>query len=307
MSKLKKRLLIVLLVVVVISAVLGIISKTGNNPVANAVNTIFSPVYTVLQKVTQPVDNFFEYLSDMKDLKAENERLKSELSTLKKESRNQEEYKKENDRLKKLLDLTDELSNYETVAAKVVAYEPGNWFYELTLNKGTKQGISASDVVVTEAGLVGKVVEAGPNWAKVSTILDSSNAVGIKLNRTGDIGVVQGDLTLLKSRRLRIEYISKDTSLISGDLLKTSGLGGLYPSGISVGTVEEVQIDNIGELSKAIVKPSVDLDNIYEVAVITNWEMKEYDTEAIKEEYENSIREQERDNIVNDTNEGDEN
>ena len=252
----------------------------------------FSPVQSAVVKVTEPVKNFVSYLYEMKNFKEENERLKSELETLKKESRNQEEYKRENTRLKKLLQLTDELENCETVPAKVVAYEPGNWFYTVVINKGSKQGIKVSDVVITGSGLIGKVTETGLNWSRVSTVLDSGNAVGIKLTRTGDVGIAEGDAELLKKRRFKLDYISKDPSVISGDLLETSGLGGIYPPGLSVGTVEEIELDNTGELVKAVVRPAVDFEDLYEVVVVTYWEPAVYDRDRVMIEYADDIREE---------------
>ena len=293
MSKFKKRSLIVLACLIAVSAILAIIAKSGANPAANLVNTALSPVQSLAAAVTNPVKNFVTYLTQMKDLKDENEALKSELETLKKESRNQEEYKKENTRLKKLLQLTDDLAACETVPAKIVSFEPGNWFHTLMINKGSNQGIKVSDVVITESGLVGKITEVGFNWAKVSTILDSGNSVGIKLTRTGDVGITEGDAELLKKRRFKLDYISKETAVISGDLLETSGLGGIYPPGLSVGTVEEIQLDNTGEIVKAVISPAVDFDNLYEVVVVTYWEPEVYDREQVMIEYAQEQKAQE--------------
>lgn len=285
MSNIRKKSAIVLAVVVGVCVILTIIAKLGNNPVSNAINSVFSPVETVVAKVTSPVRNFFGYLGDIKNFREENEILKSEIETLKKESRNQEELKKENTRLKKLLQLTDELDNCVTVPAKVVGYEPGNWFYTLTINKGKNQDIKVSDVVITKSGVVGKVIEVGSNWSRISTILDPGNSVGIKLTRSGDVGIAEGDLELLKKKNLKLGYIFKETSVISGDLLETSGLGGIYPPGLSVGTIDEIELDNTGEIIKAVIKPSVNFDELYEVIVVTHWENMEYDKDRVLKEY----------------------
>lgn len=285
MSKFRKRALIVLTCLIAVTTVFSIIARSGNNPAANLVNTMLSPVQSFAADITNPAKNFLSYLREIKNFRNENEILKSELETLKKESRNQEEYKKENIRLKKLLQLTDDLAGCETVPAKIISYEPGNWFHTLMINKGSNQGIKVSDVVMTESGLIGKISEVGFNWAKVSTILDSGNSVGIKLSRTGDVGITEGDAELLKSRRFKLDYISKETAVINGDLLETSGLGGIYPPGLSVGQVEEIQLDNTGELVKGIIKPAVDFDNIYEVVVVTYWEQAVYDREKVMVEY----------------------
>lgn len=287
MSKIKKRTIILSAAAIAAALILAIAVKFGGNPVSNAVNTVISPVQVLAVKVCRPIKEFFSFVSEMKNLKDENEILKSELATLKKENRNKEEYKKENTRLKKLLNLTDNLTGCETVPAKIVSFEPGNWFYSLVINKGSRDGIKISDTVISDGGLVGKISEVGLNWSRVSTILDSQNSVGIKLTRTGDVGIAEGDAELLKSKLFKLDYISKNTSLISGDLLETSGLGGIYPPGLSVGTIEDVELDGTGELVKGTVRPSVDFDKLYEVVVVTYWEPERYDKNRVDVEYGN--------------------
>lgn len=285
MSKLKKRTIIVLICTAAAAAILAVAAKIGNNPVSNVINTVISPAEAAVVRITRPVKNFFTFIGEMKTLKEENELLKSELNTLKKENRSREEYKRENTRLKRLLQLTDDMSNCETVPAKIVSFEQENWFYSVVINKGERDGIKLSDVVISESGLVGKVSEVGYNWARVSTILDADNSIGVKLTRTGDVGIAEGDTELSKKRRLKLDYISKNISLISGDLIETSGLGGVYPPGLSVGTVEEVKPDSTGELTEGTVKPAVDFDNLYEVVVVTYWEPAMYDKNQVMIEY----------------------
>ena len=285
MSKSKKRILIILGTVLLVSVLLGIISRTGNNPVANAVNTVFSPVQSLVTTVKNPFKRCFSYIADMKTFKSENERLKSELEILKKESRSAEEYKKENTRLKKILNLTEELEGVKTVPAKVIGFEPQNWFDSIIINKGTYHGIEKDDVVIVESGLVGKVAETGLNWSRVSTVFDSLNSIGVKITRSGDVGIVEGDVELAKKNMMKLGYISKETALINGDLIETSGLGGIYPPGILVGTVETTETDSAGELVNAMVKPAVNFSDIYEVVVMTEWSEKVYDTDKLLEEY----------------------
>lgn len=281
----KKRAVITLSVAVLLAVATGICVRAGVSPVSNAVNTVMTPVGSALVRVCRPVKNFVSFVSEMKDLKAENELLKSELAMLEKENKSKEEYKKENTRLKKLLNLTEEIESCETVAARIASFEPGNWFYSIVINKGSKDGIKKADTVICESGLVGKVSETGYNWARVSTILDPNNAVGIRIVRNGVPGIVEGDSELLKEKRLKLGYIAGNASPVNGDLLETSGLGGVYPPGVSVGTVEEAELDGTGELAKGIIKPSADFENLYEVIVITSWTDKIYDKDRVTAEY----------------------
>ncbi len=285
MSIKKKKIIVLFSSVTAVAAAVVILSRLGNNPVSNAVNTILTPCESAVAYVVHPVQKFSAFLKNARSFQKENEQLRLELETVKKENKSAEEYKRENTRLKKLLQLTDDLETCETVPAKIIAYEPNNWFYTLTINKGTRNGIQVSDVVITDAGVVGQVCEVGFNWAKVSTLLDSNQSLGIKLSRTGDVGLVEGDVQLLKNRECRLSYISKNSTIITGDLLETSGLGGIYPAGLSVGKVVSVETDNTGELTEAIVKPSVDFDSLYEVLVVKSWDPKIYDRAQVEIEY----------------------
>jgi len=272
MSVKKKKISIVLVVVTIAIALLVVISRVGHNPVSNAVKTVLVPFETVVAKISAPIKEFTDFVKNAKNYQKENEQLLIELETVKRQNKSAEEYKKENARLKKLLQLSEELKTCDTVPAKIVSYEPNNWFYSMIINKGTKSGIKVSDVVISDAGVVGQITEVGYNWARISTILDSNQALGIRLSRTGDVGILEGDVHLIKDRCCKISHISKNTTVISGDLLETSGLGGIYPPGLSVGKVMSVTTDNTGELTEAVVQPSVDFDGLHEVLVVTKWE-----------------------------------
>lgn len=258
-----KVLLVVLPVLVVVLAVLG-----GNNPLSNAVNTVMTPVSSGVYNITTPVRKFFDRIINAGDYEKEIENLKSEIITLKVANKTREDYIAENKRLKELLDLKESKADFDTVSARVVSYEPDSWYDTVMLDKGTSSGIGVNDAVITPLGLVGKVTEAGTNWARVSTVINTANSIGVKLSRTGDIGVVSGDATLSGEQNCRLEYLSNDKNLIKGDILLSSGLGGLYPADLPLGKVVEIVSDTAGNLEYGVVEPFVDFSALYEVLCI---------------------------------------
>ena len=267
MRMFKNRFLKILLIVIpVLVGVLAVVG--GNNPLQKAVYTVLSPVSLQVSKVVTPVREFMDRLKKAGDYEEEIERLKSEITTLKVANKTREDYIAENKRLKELLDLKESKSNYDTVSCLVVSYEPNSWYDTVMLDKGASSGIGVNDTVITPLGLVGKVVSVGNNWAKVSTIINTANSVGIKLSRTGDIGVVSGDATLAVDRNCKLEYLSNDKNLIKGDILLSSGLGGLYPQDLPVGKVTQIKSDTAGNLEYGIIEPFVDFSALYEVLVI---------------------------------------
>ncbi len=266
----RNRFIRILASVISVALALAALAHLGDNPVQRVANTVMTPVFNAASAVITPVRRFFGYALDAGRYEKEIEALKTTVNTLKAENKSREEYIKENRRLKELLDLRDgSMAAYKTVTARVVSYEPNSWYDTLMLSKGTSDGISADDIVITSLGVVGRVTSAGRNWAKVSTLINISGSVGVKLSRTGDIGVVSGDANLAQDKNCRLEYLSNDKSLIKGDILVTSGLGGIYPPDLIVGKVTDIKSDIAGNLEYGVVEPSVDFSSLYEVLVIT--------------------------------------
>lgn len=256
--------------VITVCAILSGMAYFGNNPVQRALYTVLSPVFNTAYEVITPVRKFVGYIRAAGTYENEIKTLKAEVVTLIIENKTREDYINENKRLKELLDLKDNtISAYETVTARVVSYEPNSWYDTVMLGKGTKDGICVDDIVITSLGVVGRVVDCGTNWSKVSTIINSSNSVGVKLTRTGDVGVVSGDANLAQDKNAKLEYLSNDKNLIKGDYLVTSGLGGIYPPDLTIGRITSIKSDSAGNLDYGVVEPSVDFSSLYEVLVIT--------------------------------------
>ncbi len=270
MSFSKKRVWTSVLIIIIAAIILAYMSRGGRNPISKAINYVITPIESKISSVVNPVKNVFSYIGKMSEYEAENNRLRAENIELSSKIKDVSVYKEENERLRKLLDIADSYE-YETVAARVVAYETENWFSYVTLDKGTSSGIKVSDTVITSDGLLGQVTDVGPNWSKVSTVINAESSAGVRITRNGEIGIVEGDATLSKSRKCRLGYLTANASIIAGDILKTSGLGGIYPPGIAVGKIAEISKDNMGRLDYAVIEPFINFDKLYEVVVITDW------------------------------------
>lgn len=293
MSFFKKKTWLIFVLILVLTVGLAYISKSGSNPVSKVVNSVLTPIEDKISGITNPIKGFFDFCGNMKTLQKENEELKAHNLELEKKMKDISEYKSENERLEKLLNIKEDLTDYTSAAAKIVAYNPDNWFSYLTINKGEKSGIKVSDPVITSEGLIGQVSEVGTNWAKVSTIINSESSVGVRIIRNGEIGIVEGDTKLSKSNKCKLEYLSANASVIAGDILETSGLGGIYPPGLMVGKITDISKDNMGRLDCAIIEPFIDFDNLREVLVLTTWttESEKNDTSVNPTEVSISERE----------------
>lgn len=260
------RLAVLIAAAVVVCA--AITHFSGSNPVSNVLRTVFSPFQSGAAYIADKVKSGVDFVAEMATYKEENDKLVSRINELKRQNRDITNYREENERLRELLELQSELDGYSTVAASVIAYSSNNWYDTIQISKGSLAGISVGNAVITPDGVVGKVVETGPTWSIVSTILNPDNAMGVRISRTGDVAVVEGDSELCSSSYCKMTFIDKGSNLINGDLLETSGSGGVYPAGLLVGAVREINSDAMGNLNYAAVEPLVDFDKLYEVLVI---------------------------------------
>ena len=266
-----KKIIPIMASVLIGTVALAMIAKSGNDFLTNTLNTISVPFQSAFTAILKPVHERITFYSEAKGYKAENERLIKEITALKIENRDSASYIEENKRLKNLLDMQESNLNMSTVAASAVSKDYEKWYKGITINKGKNSGIKKGDPVITADGILGIVNEVGTNWARVTTIFDAESAVGARVARTGDISVVEGDMELSELGRCKIEYISGTSSIVSGDILVSSGVGELYPAGLMIGTVGEVKTDAMGKIEYATVEPSVDFENIYEVLVVTDF------------------------------------
>lgn len=231
------------------------------------------PEYTVV-----PVKNFFVgtfqsvqgFFTDKSDLQAEILRLENELKALRIKSADLDDVRAENQRLRRLLDF-QQREHYNAVAARVIAMTPGNWVSSFTIDRGSEDGIAQGMAVITPDGLVGRVVEVSDSTSVVRSIVDSLSSLAGMVERTRDHGVVNGMLDLnQQGNLLKMDYVQSDTDLTIGDRIITSGMEGIYPKGLLVGTVREISRRSENSVGYIIIRPAADFLRIEEVLVLTD-------------------------------------
>lgn len=267
----KPWIIFVIVVLVIALLVMGISFATKKDrtvPGDGIVGAVLKPFQVAVSFVGEKFGGMFHFLGDVKELREENLELSHQIDVLQAENRELKNYRTENQRLRELLSLKESGEWGETIGCDIIAKDPGNWFNIFTVDKGVNAGISINDVCVTAKGLVGRVVEVGPNTAKVISIIDAGSSVGAIVTRTQDIAVADGELALLEEGLCRLNYVTSGANLVNGDTIETSGLGGIYPKGILIGTVTEVKDSVSGMSGYAIIKPAVDFERIREVLII---------------------------------------
>ncbi|MCO1600997.1 rod shape-determining protein MreC [Desulfosporosinus nitroreducens] len=166
------------------------------------------------------------------------------------------------------------LEKFEKVGATVVNRNPTTWYRTLTLNRGSQDGIVANAPVIGDLGLIGKIVSVTPTTSEVLLILDGEGQVSASVRGStanSTFGIVQGNYQ--RGSRLTAEgnlqmLFRREDSINVGDLVFTSGLGGVYPKDVPIGQVKEIQLDPSGLLKTAYIQPLVDFDSLEEVYIV---------------------------------------
>ena len=273
----KDNIIWALLAAAIISVALALMSYFSNTsaPLTNLVNTVTAPVRSVCTSVATWFNEKQAYFRDITELEAENAALKKQIAEMEEAVRQAEKDSQENKLLRERLNLREQRRDLTDIeAAYVTEHTVNNWTSSLTLDRGTAHGVETGDCVVDEANaLVGVVSEVGYNWCTVLTIVDTDTSLGAQVFRTKDLGLAEGDFSLMGEDRLRLDYLPAGCQLLAGDLILTSGLGGYYPSGLVIGTVESVQKDDAGAASYAVLAPKVDFDGLNEVFIIKSFDI----------------------------------
>lgn len=151
------------------------------------------------------------------------------------------------------------------MAARIISRAPSEWFVTGTIDRGRKSGVEAGQAVITPRGLVGQVAEASPTSSQINALTHNQSGVGAMVQRTRAIGICKGQAD---SRQLHLTYLAKDADVKVGDIVVTSGQGGIVPKGLPIGRVTGVHLESGGFMKSATVRPSVHFDQTEEVFVV---------------------------------------
>lgn len=259
---------IVITIIILILIVIFSNSDTEISFLENAASKLVMPVQNGLTYLKNKVSGNSTFFTDINNLKQENEELKQKNSELEQSLRELENIKSENETLKEYLDLTEKYGEYKTVPAYIINKDISNYSKTIVINVGSNDGIEENMTVIADQGLVGHVISVTSTTAKVRTIVDTSSSVSCLLSTTDESIVCKG--TLEEESALKAMYIPDDDEIIQGDSVETSGLGGIYPKGIHVGSIKRVVNTKNATDRYAIVETAVNFDKLDTVLVITN-------------------------------------
>lgn len=259
---------------VLLVAVPGILSAAGVPiPLRNVVNVIATPLQKCFGYITDAVDGFVSYYTQFDDLVSENAALKKENAELRDRLYNAEEIEKTNEYLSRFLEMKRAHTDFTFAEANVIGSGSGNYMTVFTVDRGTAHGIQQGMPVVSDTGVIGYVDEVGLTWAKIRTLIESASSIGAYIERTGELGLVEGSFDLAADGICEITYLAAASDVQIGDRVLTSGYGSVYPRDLVVGYVTEIIPDDYSRTLTARITPAALLEDLDKVMIITDYEI----------------------------------
>ncbi len=227
-----------------------------------AVLTFSEPFQSVIDDSYLSITAVWKHYLFLVDAKQENEALKRDVAALRAKLQGVEEIALQNKRLRKLLDFVDDLDK-PALPAQVIGEDISNWARTVIIDKGARSGLRHGMPVVAAEGVVGRVIKVAQNSSRVLLITDASSAIAALIQRTRTRGVARG-----VGDSLSVEYALNQADIAVGDLMITSGMGGVFPKGLPLGRVLDVEKDQFGLFQRVKVQTVVDFSHLEEVMVI---------------------------------------
>lgn len=265
------------ILVIVAVFLVGIMAYAGaNGRLTAAPQELLSVVLTPLQKVTSALSggaaSVWEKYTSIDDVMDRNEQLEAENAELRQQMVNYDRIKAENDAYKALARIQDTNSEATYVSAFVIGRDPLDEFGGFTLDQGSTDGVAVNDAIISDRGyLLGVVVEVDATSCKVMTILHPSfNAAGV-ISRTRENGIITGSADYAADGQCVLTNLDRATEARKGDQVITTGLGGVFPANLLVGTVQEVVPEQSGKSSSAVILPGADPRTVKHVFIVTEY------------------------------------
>ena len=266
----------VALLLAAVTFVASLLLKGMANPLTNLISVITAPVKGAVASVAQWAEGIYDYSFHYQELEEEVLRLQQQVAQLEQQALEGEAASKENEHLRELLELQQKRRDFVFELATVISRSSSNWSSTFTISKGSIHGVEPQDCVIDSTGtLVGIVEEVSLTSSVVISVTDASLEMGGMVARTDSAAILEGDFTLMQEGKLKLSYLPENTEFLSGDLVLTSGRGEIYPSGLIVGTIEEIHTDPSGMTRYAVIQPRAELEQLTQVFVIKEFDIVE--------------------------------
>ena len=267
------KIRVIIVVVLLLTAGLSILyNVSGQTTPDKVVQGSLKPFRSIANGLTKQVEKYYSYMFRYEALEADNEVLKAKIAQMEDVARQADSVSRENQRLRALLDLKSTHEDYQLVDAYIIGWNSTDWSNTFTINRGTSSGIEVGLCAITENGeVVGLVTEAGPNYAIVKTVLDSTLEISATIATSGYNGMVSGGYIDGHDKLLKMDYLPSSSIIRNQDQVVTSG-STVYPRGLIMGYVVDAGFEETGVAKFALLDPAADIDTMEQVFILTDYQ-----------------------------------
>lgn len=264
-----KYLLLLLTFLCVLLMAVTFFTDYSATPLNKLVGYVIVPFQNGVSRIGTWLSVRMDELGELRIVLQENQELKEKIDELTAQNTQLQQDKYELNNLRELYKLDEEYSGYEKVGARIIARDSGNWFHSFIIDKGSDDGLAMDMNVIAGGGLVGRIVEIGPNWSKVTAVInDNSNVSGMVL-ASSDFLMVRGSLELMADGVIGFEQLTDSAGKVQvGDKVVTSSISDKYLPSILIGYITEINQDSNNITKSGKITPAVDFEHLEEVLVI---------------------------------------
>ena len=278
------KILIVLLVVLIVFLIVASTTIWKSSPLSVGIGTISEPLSRASAFVGNGFSKVGDFFTSSSKYEAKIEKLNKQIAKYQKELADYEQTKQKLDLYEDFLGVKEEHEDYKVVPATVIGRDSANAFTTFLFNKGSSKGISVNDpVIYGEGQLIGVVTKVAPTYCVVSTILDPTVSVSAYEVRTRETGFVLNNTSLAQKNLCRLSGLDRTTAIAKGGIVCTTGVGGIYPRDLIIGTVKEIKNDDKDISSYAVITPSVDINKLEDAFILTDFNGKGVNAEITGE------------------------
>lgn len=254
------------------------------DPVSAAAGAVLAPMQKGVNQLGSGLTNLREHLRTKKSLEKENEELRTQLADAQQNLNQVQLNQEELDNLKSLYDMDQNYADYDKIAANVIGKDAGNWFSVFLIDRGSNDGITVGMNVLADGGLAGIVIQVGPNYAKVRSIIDDNSNVSARNLSTSDLCVVSGSLkTMNESSLIDFDDLrDKEDQAKVGDQIVTSNISDMFLEGIPIGYITDIKTDSNNLTKSGHIATIVDFEHLDDVFVIL--QTKDISTDTTNEQ-----------------------
>lgn len=264
-----KRILLAVVFSCVVLTATSFFTDKLITPLRNAFSYIVVPIQNGINSIGSVLVDNDNKKKTIEELQAQNKELESELESLKAENEALKGDEDELSTLRNFYSMESQIASYTKVGARVIGTTSTNWNQSFTIDQGSKNGIKVDMNVITDKGLVGIVTEVYDSYSVVTTMIADNSNVSAMDERTKDLCIVEGDITLMDSGIVKLSRIKTNAQMQSGDKVVTSNISSKYLPGLLVGYVKDITTDDSGLSKSGNLIPAADFDHLTDVIVIT--------------------------------------